>query len=243
MNLGRVLHWAGKFEDAKRLVVQALKYQDISPDVYVTGNMILETINRILGNPDDALQYNRKALRKSPDSTEIHLTYGYTFLGEPLRDFETGAAHILFAIVFGPEDDNAYATFGLAMAERRRYQFAYSGLMEALRINPQNEKAKSAIPRLRELIGSGSCRPDPPKFAVDKYSSGVPSKIVQIRLSEETGKYIPNGIWTEWYENGELKRFIDYVNGSPHGIEINWSPEGQIVSRIKYREGKEIRTQ
>ncbi|MDH3327731.1 MAG: tetratricopeptide repeat protein [Desulfobulbaceae bacterium] len=241
VNLARVLHWAGKFEDAKRLALQALKYQDVAPDVFVTGNMILGTINRIQGNTDDALQYYRKAMKKSPDSVEIHLAYGYTFLGEPFRNFEVGAAHILFANVFGPEDDNAYATFGLAMAERQRYPLAYSSLREALRINPQNEKVKSALARLRELSSSDLKNPDPPKFAVDKYPSGVPSKIVQMRLSEATGQYIPNGIWTEWYENGELKRFVDYVKGVPHGVEINWSPDGQVVSRIEYREGKETR--
>jgi len=91
------------------------------------------------------------------------------------------------------------------------------------------------------MLDPDARNPVPPKVTLDKYPSGAPSKIVQVR-TDAAGGYIPNGIWTEWYVNGELKRFIDYAKGEPHGIEITCSPNGEILSRIEYRHGKRIRT-
>lgn len=55
------------------------------------------------------------------------------------------------------------------------------------------------------------------------------------------GLYIPNGIWVEWYESRELKRFVDYVKGEPHGVELTWSPDGQVVSRVEYQHEERIK--
>jgi antitoxin component YwqK of YwqJK toxin-antitoxin module len=54
---------------------------------------------------------------------------------------------------------------------------------------------------------------------------------------DATGRYIPDGIYTEWYEGGELKRFVDYAGGVPHGIEMTWDPNGQVISRVFYQRG------
>jgi len=238
VNLARVLNWAGKYEDAGQLARKAMTYKDVAPEAYIFAIKILATQYQVQGDIDQAVEYYRKALHAAPENTLIHVQFGFMFLNEPLRNIEVGAAHVLFATVFDTEDDQAYTTFGLAMAERRRYSLAYSMLSEAVRINPQNERAASALARLSELVDPELRHPDPPKIAMDKYPSGVPSKIVQMRKSFTTGRYIADGIWTEWYENGELKRFVDYANGVAHGVEINWSPDGQVVSRIEYRKGK-----
>jgi antitoxin component YwqK of YwqJK toxin-antitoxin module len=54
---------------------------------------------------------------------------------------------------------------------------------------------------------------------------------------DATGRYIPDGIYTEWYEGGELKRFVDYVGGVVHGVEMTWDPNGQVISRAFYQRG------
>ncbi len=239
VNLARVLNWAGKDEDAGRLARQVMTYQEVAPQEYLVATSILATLYQRQGDYDQALLYLRRALQAAPKSPRIHLRFGLTFLNEPLRNLEVATAHILLATVFLRESDLAYVKFGLAMAERQRYSLAYSSLMEAVRINPQNADAKSALDGLRELLEPDARNPALPKVSLEKYASGVPSKIVQVR-PDATGRYLPDGIWTEWYESGELKRFVDYVNGVPHGVEITWSPDGEVVSRIEYRHGRRV---
>ena len=239
VNLARVLNWAGKDEDAGRLAREAMAYREEAPEAYNAAVGILAAIYQRRGETDQALQYFRKTLNQEPDNPFIHLQYGLIFLNKPFRNLELAAAHILFAMAFGSENDMAYMTFGLAMAERGRYPLAYPSLVEAVRINPQNAEARSALNRLSELIGPDVRNPGQPKVTVDKYPSGIVSKIVQVR-PDATGRYIADGISTEWYENGTLKRFVDYAAGVPHGVEINWSPEGEVVSRLEYRHGKQI---
>ena len=75
-----------------------------------------------------------------------------------------------------------------------------------------------------------------PKTGITEYPSGAPHVFSQARL-DPGGRYISDGIRTEWYENGELKRYADYANGVPHGVDVSWAPGGQLQSRADYREG------
>jgi len=70
----------------------------------------------------------------------------------------------------------------------------------------------------------------PPKVTLKRHPSGAPLRIAQVRLNT-TGRYIADGIWTEWHENGQLKRFADYVNGRLYGVEMTLDPNGQVLSR------------
>jgi antitoxin component YwqK of YwqJK toxin-antitoxin module len=62
------------------------------------------------------------------------------------------------------------------------------------------------------------------------YASSAPRKLVQIR-HDESGGIFHDGIEVEFYENGRLKRFLDVERGKPHGLKIEWDPDGQIISR------------
>jgi tetratricopeptide (TPR) repeat protein len=241
VNLARVLSWAGKFEDAARLAHKAMTFEEAAPGAYVAASSILATLYRQEGNIENARLYYLKALKGKPGSPQIHLQYGLMFLNKPLRNFEVAAAHIFLATVLWPESDMAWLTFGLSMAERHRYSLAYSSLMEAIRINPQNADAASAIERLKKMLDPDALNPVPPKVTLNRYPSGAPSKIVQVR-PDASGQNIPNGIWTEWYESGRLKHFADYSKGVLHGFDISWGPDGGVISKMKYQHGKRIRT-
>jgi hypothetical protein len=121
-----------------------------------------------------------------------------------------------------------HQVFGLAMAERKRYAVAYPSLMEALRLNPRNTEAESALARLRELLEPNARATTSLKVTLMRYPSGAPQEIVQVR-TDTTGRYIPFGIMTQWYEDGELKRFVDYADGVPHGVEVLWDPSGRVI--------------
>jgi antitoxin component YwqK of YwqJK toxin-antitoxin module len=72
--------------------------------------------------------------------------------------------------------------------------------------------------------------------SLTKYASGAPRQIVQVR-PDATGRHVAHGILTEWYESGELQRFLDTANGAAHGTEVTWDPSGRVRSRTEYRHG------
>ena len=76
----------------------------------------------------------------------------------------------------------------------------------------------------------------PPKVALKNYPSGALLRIVQVK-PDATGRYILDGIWTEWHEGGELMRFVDYSRGVPHGVEMAWDANGQVGSRVFHQRG------
>jgi tetratricopeptide (TPR) repeat protein len=207
-----------------------------APGLVVAAVGILARLSERQGDIPQARQHYRRALNADPGNAEIHLGIGLTFLKRPGRDLQLAAAHILHASVFWPENDMTHQIFGLAMAERRRYAVAYPSLLEALRLNPRNVEAERALARLREILGP-EARGDSPKVTLKRYPSGAPRQIVQVR-PDATGRYISHGISTDWFEGGELERFLDYADGVPHGAEVTWDPSGRVVSRAEYRHGK-----
>jgi len=233
-NLARVLVWAGKVEDAQRLARRAL---DEAPEIATAHADILAKLSERQGEAEQGWRYLRGALNANPANPEIHLQIGLKFLdrSNPGWSLEAAAAHILLASVFSPENDMTHQIFGLIMAERRRYAVAYPSLLEALRLNPQNIEAERALARLRELLGPEAFG-DSPKVTLNRYPSGAPRQIVQVR-PDATGRYIPHGISTDWHEGGELERFRDYADGVPHGAELTWAPSGRIISRAAYQHG------
>jgi tetratricopeptide (TPR) repeat protein len=236
-NLARVLAWAGKTEEAGRLAGQALE-QD--PELVTSHADILAILSERRGDAEQTWQILRRALNADPGNPQIHLQIGFGLLDKRGSGWslEAAAAHILLASVFMPENDMAFQVFGLVMAERQRYDVAYSSLLEALRLNPRNTEAESALARLRSLLGP-EARGDSPKVSLTKYASGAPRQIVQLR-PDATGRPVPHGILTEWYESGELRRFLDTADGAAHGAEVTWDPSGRVRSRAEYRRGSQM---
>jgi antitoxin component YwqK of YwqJK toxin-antitoxin module len=67
----------------------------------------------------------------------------------------------------------------------------------------------------------------------------APRKLVQMRY-DSSGRPVPDGIETEWYENGRVKRYLDVDLGVPNGLELTWGPDGRLLSRVAYRQGKRV---
>ncbi len=237
-NLAQVLNWAGKAEDARRLAGQALETGWENPQTVVTAATILGRLSQLQGETEQAQQYYRRALSADPRNAEAHFQLGLVLLNARKRDLlSRAAAHILFASVFWPDNDMTHQTLGLAMAERGHYAAAYRSLAEARRLNLQNEEARSALARLRELVGPEARDPALPKVSLKEYPSGAVRSIAQVK-PDPSGRDIPDGLLTEWYENGEPERLMDYADGVPHGVEVRWGRDGRVVSRAEYTHGK-----
>ncbi|MBW2493742.1 MAG: hypothetical protein JRE43_03235, partial [Deltaproteobacteria bacterium] len=236
-NLARVLSWAGKDEDARRLANRAVEQV---PEIATANADILAILSEREGDKAETWRQLRAALHENPANPQIHFQIGLELLdkSQPNWSLEAASAHVLLASAFMPENDMTHQILGLIMAERGRFSIAYSSLLEALRLNPRNAKAESALARLREILGSEL--PDaPPKVTLKRYASGAPEQIVQVR-TDAAGGIVPDGIATDWYETGEPRRLLDYANGVPHGAEVTWDPSGRVLSRAEYRHGTRL---
>ncbi len=233
-NLARVLSWAGKDEEARRLADRALAE---APELATAYADVLAILSEREGDTVETWHRLRTALNENPASPQIHFQIGLELLdkSQPGWSLEAAAAHVLLASVFMPENDMTHQILGLIMAERGRFAVAYPSLMEALRLNPRNTEAESALVRLREILGP-EVRDTPPKVTLKRYASGAPEQIVQMRPNA-SGGFVPDGIATDWYEGGEPRRLLDYADGVPHGAEVSWDPSGHILSRAEYRNG------
>jgi len=238
VNLAKVLTWAGKIEDASPLASQALASGVEDPTIIEEAATILAEYYGQKGDTAEEEKYYRMALNVNPRSPEVHHKIGVRSLYRQNPELEVAAAHIFFAAVLWSRKhrDSIHQQLGRIMAKRGRYATAYSELREARRLNPQDKDTEFLLAWLRERLGAEARNIAQPKVALERYPSGSVFIIAQMR-PDATGRYLPDGIYTEWYEGGELKRFVDYNSGVVHGVDMTWDPDGEVISRVFYEHG------
>jgi tetratricopeptide (TPR) repeat protein len=234
-NLAKVLSWAGKVEDASRPASQALSFDVKDPTIISDAAMVLAMYHGFQGDTVQEKKYFRMALNAEPRNPGVHFQIGLQILKNSRPDLEIATAHILYASVFWAEShrDMLHQILGRVMAQRKRYAAAFTNLLEARRLNPHNTETESLLTRIRNILGPDAQNLTPPKVTLKRHPSGAPRRIAQVRLNA-TGRYIADGIWTEWYENGQLKRFADYASGRLDGVEMTLDQNGQIISRTTH---------
>ncbi|PLX46795.1 MAG: hypothetical protein C0613_16005 [Desulfobulbaceae bacterium] len=228
-NLARVLAWSGKGEDAERLAVQALQLEVEDPYITKTAATVIAS-QYLHDDPDRAWEYFRLALNTDPMDSKLHSKLGQWIADTRNRQVEVGYAHLLHASVFwsGPNRDRAHMHLGVAMAQRGRPADALAHFLEAQRLNPKSADAKKAINQLRRQSAAPLNNVVLQKVSVKKYPSGNIKMIVQVK-PDATGRYIADGFWTEWYEGGELKGFMEYLRGVPQGNKMAWDQSGRLL--------------
>jgi tetratricopeptide (TPR) repeat protein len=238
VNLAKVLSWAGKIEDASPLASQALASGVEDPTIVEEAASILALYYGQKGDTAEEKKYYRLALNVNPRSADVHYKIGVRSLDRQNPELEVAAAHVFFAAVFWSREhrDLIHQHLGRIMAERGRYAAAYSELREARRLNPQDKDTEFLLSRLRERLGAEARNIGQPKVALERYPSGALLIMAQLK-PDVRGRYVPDGIYTEWYEGGELKRFVDYAGGVVHGVDITWDPDGKVISRVFYEHG------
>ena len=238
-NLARVLLWARKYEDATRLAKQAQEIAGEYRQVAVDAASILTSVYVYQGQLERSLEILYPAIEKAPGAMELRLKLGRTRLGPPLMQLEEAAANLLLFTQQLPHFDEGHALFGVAMAKRGRPRIAYASLVEALRLNPKNDFARSTLAQIGPLLQGQSPSQQLPQIMLDIYPSISPRLLVQVRR-DANGRPVRDGIEVEFHENGRLKRFLDIDYGRPNGLEIIWDTEGRELSRVVYRQGKQV---
>ena len=233
LTLVEVFYWARKYDDSIRIARQILNSDVKDPEVIKASAIFAADISKKYGDIKASIRYFQEALKAYPADPEAHLGFGRLFLNNPFRNLVVASAHTFLTAALMPNSELAYYSFGIASAERGRYALAYPSVHKALQLNPKNADAKSLLNWLSEQLSGEVDKLTPAKVTIDTYTSGVPRRIVQVR-PDATGRDIPDGIWTEWHENGLLKRFVEYENGIKHGEEIHWNQDGEVLEKMKH---------
>jgi len=172
VNLGKVLGWAGKFEEAYTIFRRAQKVMGQHPAVYFGLASALYS----LGRPDEALNYYKATLVLAPgqrgvhaELARIHAEQGNTDaaiehcraeleldpgnyrvhigLAELLGDRDPAAArgHYRNALQLKPQFAPAHASLALHLIRQERYEEALAHGREALRLDPKEYRAHNAL--------------------------------------------------------------------------------------------------
>jgi antitoxin component YwqK of YwqJK toxin-antitoxin module/Flp pilus assembly protein TadD/lysophospholipase L1-like esterase len=237
-NLARVLFWGGKEEDAARLANQAMETagDDVQVATNATDTLVKYSLRQ--GDLERAHQQLIAALEDAPNASELHLKLGKLLGARPYLKLAEAAAHLLLACQQMPDNSMAHQLFGQTMAWRGRPRIAYASLQEALRLNPGNEDARKIQAQIKPLLGehlAGSTY----QVSVERYPHGGPEKLVQLE-QDGNGHAVADGIAVEFYENGRVKRLVDYVQGVKSGMEIIWDDSGQELSLVVAQQGDPV---
>jgi tetratricopeptide (TPR) repeat protein len=238
-NLARVLLWAGKLEDAARSARLAQETAGDIRQVAVDSASILSSIYVRQGQLERAMQLLYATLAKAPGAIELHLKLAENLLEPQFLQLEKAAASFLLVTQQMPSFDRGHSLYGYTMSKRGRLDVAYASLLEALRLNPNNTRAKATLPKIRQMMGSQTANPQLAQPMLSLYPSQAPMTLSQMRRTAD-GRFVIDGIKVEFHENGRLKSFADMSKGTLNGFEMTWDSHGRLLSRQAYQNGSPV---
>ena len=236
INLSKVLYWAGKFEDAQRSAIQALKIKKIDAKHAVLAiNQLIHEAKRVKDKAkiDKLIE---AALKLDPWSPMMHYQLALR-LPEEKKSHE-GASHILISRAFW-DTNQTNSLLGLHLYQREKHELAYPFLKKALEQKPGDKVTRIAFEFLQNELGPRVTSLRMPDIVVQRPEGGFPEKVF-IQSTTADGKAVPDGIYTEWYSNGRLKGYAEFLQGALHGHVLEWDQKGQVVSRRLYDQGEVI---
>ena len=142
MNLGKVLDWAGKFQEAFAAFSRAYEILGPSPVIYDR----LARSSYGMGNTDDAIRYLNEMLALSPDLPGVHsrLAMIYSTTG----DTDEAIRQCLAEIEINPEDQYAHTGLAEMLEKQGDDAAAIEHYNRALEIKPDNDFAHLMLARL-----------------------------------------------------------------------------------------------
>ena len=181
LNLGAVFEWAGKFEEARTVLLRALDI--LGPDAnvlmrlasssYQTGRLddavrYLEEMQKLdrealginskiamirleQGQPDVAIEYCESELELDPYSHLPHICIAKSLLAKGQP--EKAQPYFDRALEMRPDSGYVQLTYANFMLERQRYDEALVHGLEAVRINPVDYAAHNTIGRAMIQLG------------------------------------------------------------------------------------------
>jgi tetratricopeptide (TPR) repeat protein len=177
VNLGKVLGWAGKFEEAYDTFQRALEILGPHPAVYYGLASALYS----LGKPEEAARYYQATLVLAPERHGVHAELARIFdeqgkadeaieqcraeleldpdnyhvhvaLAEILEKQGNQAAalqHLQTALQLNPQQHRAHTALGLILKQQGNYQQAIQHFSAALRLEPGDSTAEENLQQLQ----------------------------------------------------------------------------------------------
>ncbi len=179
-NLSKVLAWAGKEEESKRLVNQALDIIPEDSEAHAQkGALLMQS-----GNKAAALEHYREAVRLNPWNARVHHDYGVLLsefgrLAEAREEIESAIrldpnlekAHYDLGLVLqnlgkmrqaeaayrtaleqDPNHAETYNNLGIVLAQSGNLRAAYDNFARALKLDPDNREAAANLARARQAL-------------------------------------------------------------------------------------------
>jgi tetratricopeptide (TPR) repeat protein len=146
-NLGKVLGWAGKLEEAEPPLVRSAAVLDDDPDLHLT----LGTLYQRTGRPAQAAEHLERAVALDPDWPEARFNLGVTYgklgrLGDGIGELET-------ALSLRPDYPEALYDLGLLRLEAGDPAAAVRALERARALRPEAAEVLAALGRAYRETG------------------------------------------------------------------------------------------
>ncbi len=145
-NLAKVLHWAGKYEEAIPRAQDTLELVPGDPE----SRYIVASCYSNLGKTQLALEEYDLLFRDGVGFPRAYQPYGELLASQ--GDLEQAKAYLLLAILRNPENASAYRSLGEVHNRLQEYQFAKEALAESLRLAPGNEAVKAELEKANTQI-------------------------------------------------------------------------------------------
>ena len=134
--LGKVLDWAGKFDEANNLYLEVLKMRGPSPAIMsLLGKTALKR-----NKPDESIHYFSQAVALKPDMAWEQLALGNVLMTQDRK--EEAVTHYLASLKSDPKNAITHKQLGITLAELGRDEEALQHFKQSLEIRPKFEEAR-----------------------------------------------------------------------------------------------------
>lgn len=147
-NLAKVLHWAGKFEEA---IPRALDTLDLIPDD-PEARYIVASCLRNLGHTAEALEAYELLFADGVGFPRAYLPYGELLAAT--GQLEQAKAYLLLAVLRNPDSAGTYAVLGTVHMQLGEYQFAKEAFEECLRRIPNDSQISEALAEANKMLAT-----------------------------------------------------------------------------------------
>ncbi len=147
-NLAKVLHWAGKFEEAVPRARDVLKIIPID----LESRFILARCLSNMGRKEESLMEYNQLFANGMDFPRAYLPFG-ELLAET-ASFERAKAYLLMAVLHDQNSARAYFSLGLVHLRLKEFQFAVESLEESNRLDADDAQTLFLLAQAKAGIGN-----------------------------------------------------------------------------------------
>ena len=147
-NLAKVLHWAGKFEEA---VPRARDVLEILPKD-LESRFILARCLGNLGRSEEALEEYDQLFADGVDYPRAYFPFGQ-LLAET-GNLEPAKAYLLMAVLYDPKSAGAYYALGLVHLRLKEFQFAVESFEESNRLYSEDAQTLFYLAQAQAGLGN-----------------------------------------------------------------------------------------